>query len=52
MTTDPPPAPASNSPGTARKTPRRKMESLFFLGLFALWIVLQVWVLPKLGVRT
>ncbi len=32
--------------------PRRNMEYLFFLGLFALWIVLQVWVLPKMGVRT
>jgi hypothetical protein len=28
------------------------MEPLIFLGFLALWIVLQIWVLPKMGVRT
>lgn len=30
----------------------RVMEVFIPLGLFALWIVLQVWVLPKAGVPT
>lgn len=29
------------------------MDQFFlFVGMIAVWIVLQVWVLPKLGVRT
>lgn len=28
------------------------MEIVIILGVFALWIILQVWVLPRLGVRT
>lgn len=28
------------------------MEILIFLGVFAAWIILQAWVLPKFGVRT
>jgi len=28
------------------------MEFALFLGLFAAWIVLQVWVLPRFGVKT
>ena len=32
--------------------PRRNMDALFLLGLLVLWIVLQVWVLPKAGVST
>jgi hypothetical protein len=28
------------------------MEPLIILGFLALWIVLQIWVLPKMGVRT
>jgi hypothetical protein len=36
-----------------RSAPRRNgMEIFFFLGVLALWIILQVWVLPKLGVPT
>jgi hypothetical protein len=31
---------------------RRGMEGLVLLGLFALWLVLQIWVLPRLGVPT
>jgi hypothetical protein len=45
----------SSAPSERRVTsqpPRRGMEILFFLGVFALWIILQVWVLPKLGVPT
>jgi hypothetical protein len=30
----------------------RSMETLILLGIFVLWIVLQVWVLPKAGVPT
>jgi hypothetical protein len=30
----------------------RAMDVLLLLGIFALWIILQVWVLPKLGVPT
>jgi hypothetical protein len=28
------------------------MDILLLLGIFALWIILQVWVLPKAGVPT
>ena len=28
------------------------MEILIPLGLFAMWIILQAWVLPRLGVKT
>jgi len=28
------------------------MDLLLLLGLVALWLVLQIWVLPKLGVPT
>jgi hypothetical protein len=42
----------SLGPVMKSKTPRRNMDILIFLGLFVLWIVLQVWVLPKLGVPT
>lgn len=28
------------------------MDVLIFLGIIALWVVLQVWVLPRLGVPT
>lgn len=31
---------------------RGSMEILIAIGLFALWIVLNVWVLPKAGVPT
>jgi hypothetical protein len=30
----------------------RTMEYLILLAIFALWIILQVWVLPKAGVPT
>ena len=28
------------------------LEILIFLGVFAAWIILQAWVLPRLGVKT
>jgi len=28
------------------------MEILILLGIFVLWIILQVWVLPRFGVKT
>jgi hypothetical protein len=48
----PTPAPAVEiPPGIA---PKRivTMDYLIVLGILALWIILQVWVLPKLGVPT
>jgi hypothetical protein len=30
----------------------RIMEFLVPVGIIALWIILQVWVLPRMGVRT
>jgi hypothetical protein len=29
-----------------------KMEALLLLAILAGWILLQVWVLPRLGIRT
>jgi hypothetical protein len=31
---------------------RRTMELLIPLGIVAVWIVLQAWVLPRFGVKT
>jgi hypothetical protein len=30
----------------------RTMDALFFIGLLALWLILQIWVLPKSGIST
>jgi hypothetical protein len=30
----------------------KKMEFLISLGVLAVWIILQAWVLPRLGVKT
>ncbi len=30
----------------------RTMEFLIPLGVFLLWVILQAWVLPRLGVKT
>lgn len=46
------PVSALGERGVTSEPPRRGMEILFFLGVFALWIILQVWVLPNLGVPT
>jgi hypothetical protein len=40
---------------TPRETPRTRrpvMDILLLIGILAVWIILQVWVLPKLGVPT
>ena len=40
---------------TAPSTPPRRQtveQVLLFAGLMAAWIILQLWVLPKFGVRT
>lgn len=34
------------------RTGGKNMEGWFLLGFIALWFVLQLWVLPKLGVPT
>jgi hypothetical protein len=31
---------------------RRTVDGLFFLAVLAVWLVLQIWVLPKAGFRT
>ncbi len=38
--------------GGTRPKVYRTMDLLVLLGLFALWIILQIWVLPKAGVPT
>jgi hypothetical protein len=30
----------------------KTMEIIFFMGFLATWIILQVWVLPRFGVKT
>ena len=42
------------SPGAASQNYRRRndMEPLILLAFVVGWFVLQIWVLPKLGVRT
>jgi hypothetical protein len=50
--TDNPSPPIPNGRSVGPQPSRRGMEIFFFLGVFALWIILQVWVLPKLGVPT
>jgi hypothetical protein len=35
-----------------KPTKERSMEIWWILGFIAVWIILQAWVLPKLGVRT
>ena len=42
----------SPAPGGTMSKASRPMEVLLLLGIFALWIILQVWVLPKAGVPT
>ncbi len=38
--------------GVQTGTWRWPMEVLIVIGMFALWVVLNVWVLPKAGVPT
>jgi hypothetical protein len=42
----------NHAAGYAAPNEGRKMDILLLLGLFVLWIILQVWVLPKAGVPT
>lgn len=44
--------PSAPVPGGATPTESRTVEFLLLLGVFVLWVVLQVWVLPKAGVST
>jgi len=30
----------------------KHMDILVFIGVLAVWIILQIWILPRLGVRT
>jgi len=46
------PDPAANSPAGISHRRIIAMDYLIVLGILALWIILQVWVLPKLGVPT
>lgn len=47
MSEDPNPVPARHL------EPRRSLlESLIPLGILAVWLILQIWVLPKAGVPT
>ena len=41
-----------NSWGARLDNSSKSMEYLVPLGILALWIVLQVWVLPRFGVKT
>ena len=41
-----------NSKSTAATTGDKTMEFLIPLGVLVVWIILQVWVLPRLGVKT
>jgi|RhiMethySRZTD1v2_1073278.scaffolds.fasta_scaffold4466606_2 hypothetical protein len=45
----PAPIPMSRAPPIVRS---KLVEFLFVFALLAAWIVLQIWVLPKMGVRT
>lgn len=40
------------APGGPIDTRRPHVDYLILLGILALWIILQVWVLPKAGVPT
>lgn len=40
------------APGGSPKMWSRRMEYLIPLGILAVWVVLQIWVLPKAGVPT
>jgi hypothetical protein len=42
----------ANQPETAGRNGGKTMEFLILLGVLAGWIILQAWVLPRLGVQT
>lgn len=35
-----------------RKTGEKKMENLVLLGIVVGWVILQAWVLPRMGIKT
>jgi len=41
-----------NGRAVVKKRGGGKMEMVIFLGFLAVWIVLQAWLLPRLGVKT
>jgi hypothetical protein len=41
-----------NAESVTAKTGDKTMEFLIPLGVLVVWIILQVWVLPRLGVKT
>ena len=41
-----------NTNSETADTGGKMMEFLVFLGILAVWVILQVWVLPRLGVKT
>ena len=43
---------AAPGPPGAPPAVSRTVEALVLLGIFVLWVVLQVWILPKAGVPT
>ena len=44
--------PSGSDTGPQPYTWRNLMEPFLLIGFLAVWIVLQIWVLPKMGVRT
>jgi hypothetical protein len=42
----------ANHPVAASKQGARLMEFLIPLGFLVVWIILQAWVLPRLGIKT
>jgi len=55
MTTDdhsPMPRPVLTGEAGGIPTARYSMDVLVLLGILALWVILQVWVLPKAGIPT
>ena len=42
----------SPAPGDQLPARRPRMDYLILLGILALWVVLQIWVLPKAGVSS
>jgi hypothetical protein len=41
-----------NTNSEKTETGGKTMEPIIFLGVLAVWIILQAWVLPRLGVKT
>jgi hypothetical protein len=39
-------------PSGQKQKGAKSMEYLIFLGIIVVWIILQVWVFPRLGIKT